>query len=334
MTTEHIPLAAKVGNFYPIDTTLSYRTHGGLMHGSAASSAIDSATSAKSTAQFAQKPLVKMARLAMSAIDRVSPRLAARLTYTLISSPPRYRPQPGEVVLRASAHQWKIPFQGGWLQCYRWGKGPLCLFVHCWGGRGTQAEVMIRHLIRSEFSVVSFDHPAHGLSSGTCAEMIRMSAATAAVIQHVGPIDTLIGHSLGVAAAAIALRDYELDVKRFVSISSLTHCTWFTEVIGDYLGISRSTLARARRIVDDSYARPVNWETLSVVEMLARLTMPMLLIHDLDDQEIPFEHSQKIRRAVRHAEFQSTAGLGHRRLLKDAGVLELVTRFAGQKVAA
>jgi pimeloyl-ACP methyl ester carboxylesterase len=123
-------------------------------------------------------------------------------------------------------------------------------------------------------------------------------------------------------------------VKRFVSISSLTHCTWFTEVIGDYLGISRSTMARARRIVDDSYARPVNWETLSVVEMLARLTMPMLLIHDLDDQEIPFEHSQKILRAVRHAEFQATQGLGHRRLLKDPNVLDLVTRFAGQKVAA
>ena len=308
------------------------------MRGSAASSpassAMDSANSAKSSAQFAQKPLVKLARMAMSAIDRVSPKLAARLTYTLISSPPRHRPHPSEVVLRASAHQWKVPFQGGWLQCYRWGKGPVCLFVHCWGGRGTQAEMMIRHLTSNGFSVVSFDHPAHGLSSGTCAEMIRMSAATAAVIQNVGPIDTLIGHSLGVAASAIALRDYPLEVKRFVSISSLTHCTWFTEVIGDYLGISRSTLARARQIVDNNYARPVNWETLSVVEMLSRLTMPMLLIHDQDDHEIPFEHSQKIRQAVGHAQFQATKGLGHRRLLKDAKVLDLVTRFAGQEVAA
>lgn len=334
MTFENTATNVKVGYFDPIDTDFLPDTQSSLMRGSAASSAKDSASSAKSTAQFAQKPMVKMARIAMSAIDRVSPRLAARLTYTLISSPPRYRPHPGEVVLRASARQWKIPFQGGWLQCYSWGKGPVCLFVHCWGGRGTQAEVMIRHLISGGFSVVSFDHPAHGLSSGNCAEMIRMSAATAAVIQNVGPIDTLIGHSLGVAAAAIALRDYELDVKRFVSISSLTHCTWFTEVIGDYLGISRSTLARARRIVDDSYTRPVNWENLSVVEMLSRLSMPMLLIHDQDDQEIPFEHSQTIRKAVRHAEFQATRGLGHRRLLKDAGVLALVTRFAGQGVAA
>ena len=47
-----------------------------------------------------------------------------------------------------------------------------------------------------------------------------------------GPINTLIAHSLGVAATAIALRDYELKVHRIVSISSLTDCTQFTNVIG------------------------------------------------------------------------------------------------------
>ena len=161
----------------------------------------------------------------MKTIDRVSPVLAGRLTYAMISSPPRFKPKPSERVLRASAHQWKIPFQDGWLQCYRWGTGPVCLFVHCWGGRGTQAEDMIRQLIQNGMSVVSFDHPAHGLSSGKTAEMVRMAAAVTVVGNHVinniGPVHTLIGHSLGVAASAIALRDSAtskaLDVSRLVS---------------------------------------------------------------------------------------------------------------------
>jgi pimeloyl-ACP methyl ester carboxylesterase len=338
MTLKNTPSSTMNEQYYPFSTPFYSGTQNNLMSRGANALSVTSAGESvgrrKSNARFAQKPMVKLARMAMSVIDRASPSLAARLTYILISSPPRYRPHPGEVVLRASAHRWRIPFQGGWLQCYRWGKGPVCLFVHCWGGRGTQAEAMIRHLTSNGLSVVSFDHPAHGLSSGNCAEMIRMSAATAAVIQNVGTIDTLIGHSLGVAAAAIALRDYDLQVKRFVSISSLTHCTWFTEVIGDYLGISRATVERARRIVDGSYTQPVNWETLSVVTMLARLTMPMLLIHDYDDPEIPFEHSQSIRQAVSHAQFQATRGLGHRRLLKDANVLDLVMQFAQREVAA
>lgn len=307
-----------------VERRKSPRPQSSLMNGSAASSA----DGAKSTARFFSSPAVNLVRLAMKGIDRVSPVLAGRLTYAMISSPPRYQPKPSELVLRASAHKWKIPFQDGWLQCYRWGKGPVCLFVHCWGGRGTQAEDMIRQLTQNGMSVVSFDHPAHGLSSGKTAEMVRMAAAVTAVVQNVGPVHTLIGHSLGVAASAIALRDQALDVGRLVSISSLTHCIWFTEVVAEFLGISVKTVARARRIVDDSYAQPVGWEDLSVVDMMARLSLPILLIHDYDDLEIPFEHGVKISRAVPRAQFLATTGQGHRRILKAPAVLDLVTQFA------
>ncbi len=312
-----------------VERRKSPRPQSSLMNGSAASSA----EGAKSTARFFNSPGVNLMRMAMKGIDRVSPALAGRLTYALISSPPRYKPKPPELVLRASAHKWKVPFQGGWLQCYRWGQGPVCLFVHCWGGRGTQAEDMIRQLTQNGMSVVSFDHPAHGLSSGKTAEMVRMSAAVTAVVNNIGPVHTLIGHSLGVAASAIALRDsnaqgHALNVGRLVSISSLTHCIWFTEVVAEFLGISVKTVARARRIVDDSYAQPVGWEDLSVVEMMSKLSLPILLIHDYDDAEIPFEHGVKISRAVPKAQFLATTGQGHRRILKAPAVLDLVTQFA------
>ena len=314
-----------------VESSKSPRPQTSLMNGSAASSAARTA----STAQFVQNPLVNLVRMMMKGIDRVSPALAARITYTLISSPPRYRANAAEAELRASAEKWRLPFQDGWLQCYRWGKGPVCLFVHCWGGRGTQAQTMIRHLTQAGMCVVSFDHPAHGASSGKSAEMVRMSAAVAVVIQNTGPVETLIGHSLGVAAAAIALRDHQLDVQRLVSISSLTHCLWFTEVIGDYLGISATTVARARLLVDRSYAQPVGWDQLSVVDMLASLAMPILVIHDCDDREIPFEHGMKISQAIPKAQFLATTGLGHRRVLKDQNVIDLVTQFADQgRVAA
>ena len=282
----------------------------------------------KSTAKFAQKPAVTVMRHAVALIDKLSPAIAARLTFELISSPPRHRPKPTEKQLIASADRWRISFQGGWLQCYRWGSGPLCLYVHSWGGRGTQAEQLIRKLVDDGLSVVSFDHPAHGQSSGSRAEMVRMSAAIAAVVDDVGPVHTLIGHSLGVAAAAIAMRDYTLRVGRLISISSLVHCMWFTEVIGDYLGISRSTLAKARGLLDRCYAHPVSWEELSVTHMLSRLTIPILLIHDRDDREIPFDHGLQIKAMLPDAEFIATGGLGHRRVLKDADVIKRIIKFA------
>ena len=192
----------------------------------------------------------------------------------------------------------------------------------------------MRPLTQAGMCVVSFDPPAHGASSGKSAEMVRMSAAVAAVIRDTGPVETLIGHSLGVAAAAIALRDHALDVQRLVSISSLTHCLWFTEVIGEYLGISAKTVARARWLVDKSYAQPVGWDQLSVVNMLASLAIPILVIHDCDDREIPFAHGMEISQAIPQAQFLATTGLGHRRVLKDQNVINLVTQFAEQSRAA
>ena len=294
-----------------------------LMQGSAASSA-------RSTARFSEKPAVKLARLIMSRLDRFAPSVAARLTYRLISSPPRHKPKIAERHLRASATQTRIAFQDGWIQCYQWGTGPLCLFVHCWGGRGTQAQELIESLVQSGLSVVSFDHPAHGLSSGKRAEMMRMAAATAAVVKEYGAVKTIIGHSLGVAAATIAMRDHDLPVTRLVSISSLTDCIWFTQVIGGYLGIAHRTLANTRALDDRDYARPVQWEELSVEKMISKLSMPILLVHDRDDQEIPFLHCVALQQAAPHAEFFETQGDGHRRILRNPLVIEKILGFIHQ----
>ena len=89
---------------------------------------------------------------------------------------------------------------------------------------------------------------------------------------------------------------------------------------------------RAR--IDANYAEPVGWETLSIPHMLAPLNLPMLLVHDRNDHEIPFEHALKIKQTLPHAEFMATQGLGHRRILKDRAVIDQITRFAHQGQAS
>jgi pimeloyl-ACP methyl ester carboxylesterase len=289
-----------------------------------------------SSAKFAQKPSVKIMRRALQQLEKVAPAFSARLVYRLISRPPRYRAHTAERDLATQARRWKLPFESSQIQCYQWGnhpnqngdKKPLCLFVHSWGGRATQPYKLIGHLLMQGFSVVSFDHPGHGQSDRKSTEMIRMANAVKAVAAQFPVIDTLIGHSLGVAACTIALRDNTFSIKRLVSISSLTDCMWFTRVIAQYLGISEATIASARSIVDRQYAQPVGWEHLSVVQMMQTIEQPKLLIHDRDDQEIPFDHALEIWAANPDAAFLATNGLGHRRILKDQEVLERITSFA------
>ena len=62
--------------------------------------------------------------------------------------------------------------------------------------------------------------------------------------------------------------------------------------------------------------------------MLAHVKIPMLLVHDRDDLEIPFEYALIIQQTLRNAELIATSGLGHRRILKDPAVIDQISRFA------
>ena len=57
------------------------------------------------------------------------------------------------------------------------------------------------------------------------------------------------------------------------------------------------------------------------------LDVPALFVHDVDDAEMPHEDSRWLASRFHHAHLVSTAGLGHRRILKDAPVLAEVIRF-------
>ena len=94
------------------------------------------------------------------------------------------------------------------------------------------------------------------------------------------------------------------------------------------MGISTNTVAKARARMDANYAQPLGWDTLSIPDMLAHVKIPMLLVHDRDDLEIPFEHALKIQQTLRNAELIATSGLGHRRILKDPAVIDQISRFA------
>lgn len=58
-------------------------------------------------------------------------------------------------------------------------------------------------------------------------------------------------------------------------------------------------------------------------------TPPLLVVHDQDDPETRHRDGQDIADSWPESELVTTSGLGHRRILRDAGVVELVTTFVG-----
>jgi len=58
----------------------------------------------------------------------------------------------------------------------------------------------------------------------------------------------------------------------------------------------------------------------------ARTAQPTLIVHDRADRAAPHAAGEGLARALTGARLMTTEGLGHRRVLSDASVIDAVTR--------
>ena len=281
----------------------------------------------RSVGRFRETPGIKAVRASFAVLCRVAPSLATHMAYELLASPPGCPERAWQARLRESAMTYRLTLGGGELAVYEWGQGPAVLMVHGWGARATHMGKMIEPLVAQGLRVVAFDAPAHGESSGRTTDLVQYAAAVHAVARRVGPLHALLAHSFGVAMALYARRDWGFEAERQVFVSSFDHCRWFTRAFGEHVGLTPQVREQTLQMLVERYHGRLDWDMLSVAEMLRRTPQPTLLIHDRDDAEIPFVHSLTLLKAAPHAQLHETRGLGHHRLLGHAGVIEKVVRF-------
>lgn len=277
-----------------------------------------------------------MLRAAMGSLSSVAPGLAAHVGYRLLATPPWANERPWQRELREKAGvSRRLAFGDGTLAVYEWGRfaQPAILMVHGWGARATHSGRMIEPLVKRGFRVVAFDAPAHGRSSGRSTDLVEFAAAIHAVAASVGPLRAMLAHSFGAAMTVLAMRDWGVHADRLVLISAFDHCRWFCDAFAQHAGLSPAVVDRMQQIVVERHGGRVDWDRMSVVEMLRATHRPTLLVHDEEDGEIPFAHSLALLSGAPNATLHVTRGLGHHRLLGQQTVIERVVDFIDQACA-
>lgn len=74
-------------------------------------------------------------------------------------------------------------------------------------------------------------------------------------------------------------------------------------------------------------------DAFDVPRLGAELWLPLLVVHDRDDDEVAWSDGAAIARAWPAAELVTTRGLGHRRILRDPAVVARVTAFLAERLA-
>jgi len=257
---------------------------------------------------------------------RISPKLAGRVAYRLWMSPPRFKRPKSEQQALDTAQVKFHTINKQAIATYHWGDaGPLILLVHGWSGRGTQLGLFAEKLAQTGFRVLSFDAPAHGSSAGKQTNIYEIADTILALDGLYGSFKAVVTHSFGGPCLAIAMKQ-GLETCRVVNISPPAETAGLVKKFATALELSPAVETQLNNRIEQKFGQNV-WFDSSMENNVADLAVPALVIHDVDDVDVPWHEGQKIAQAWNQVRFIKTSKLGHRRILRDPTTVDTAIDF-------
>jgi pimeloyl-ACP methyl ester carboxylesterase len=272
-------------------------------------------------------PPLWMLRTAFRTVGTVAPGVAARWAEAIFCRPPRNEPRPAEEAFLATGTRQTVQSEGRDIALWEWGEGPAVVLAHGWGSRAGRFSTLAHALEHAGFRVVLFDAPAHGASHGSQASLPQFSRALSAVASRIGRVYGLVGHSLGGAAVSLAMAN-GLEVNRAVLLAPPADVVLFSHAFADHLRIPMRAHDAMRRNLETRLQ--IRWEELHIPTLAQSMSAPALIVHDREDEDVPFSHGEEIARAWPGAELMATSGLGHRAIVKNTEVVSRTVAFLRQ----
>jgi pimeloyl-ACP methyl ester carboxylesterase len=270
-------------------------------------------------------------RFAASAL--LFPELAGAWAERMFLTPPRSADAAAAALDLIDARSSFVTHKGRAIATWRWGSrdAPAVLLAHGWGGHAAQMRAFVFPLLSAGFRVVAYDQPAHGISEGRLTGLPDFAEVLAEVAAYHGDIAAVIGHSLGAAAASLALAHGKARIRAAVLVSPPADMVGYSRRFARWHWMPEPVRRAMQTAIEERYG--VLWESLDVTRLAARAAARAkaraLVIHDRDDRVVPWTQGAQIAHHWPGARLLSTDGLGHRRILED----ERVTRAAADFVS-
>lgn len=260
-------------------------------------------------------------------VQTVSPRLAARLAFRMFRTPPRRRIDPVDAPIVARAVRATLRAGTDAFTTWHWDYGgPRVVLIHGWGSHAARFGHFIEPLRAAGFSVIGIDAPAHGASPGRLSDLPRFRDSLAEVLRAHEPIHAVVGHSLGGGAVLTVLAEIATHHPKKICIFGVpSDMDYILESFGMMLGLGPRALAALRERFTAHFGRPAS--AISVAAAASSVRIPVLVVHDEEDNVAPFAQGAALVAAIPSAVLHRTRGLGHSGGLRDAETIARVVEF-------
>ena len=262
-------------------------------------------------------------------LDYCSKTLATRFLWRIFCGPIKFKTPSREAEFYKKTEQEKIQAESTSkeIMLYRIpNDGKRILFVHGWNGRSSQFYKIIELLSDNGYDITAVDLPGHGRSTRSITNLPEITDLVSEITKSRGPYHGIICHSFGGVAALNAVRlgaafqklvlispgVYEIKpmFKTFVGLFGLDeeyYADRFFDLAESLYGASPGEFGL------DRFSNQIETETL--------------IVHCVDDKEAKKEIAVTLHSDMKNTVLHLTEGLGHRRILRDEKVAELVMNF-------
>jgi pimeloyl-ACP methyl ester carboxylesterase len=268
-------------------------------------------------------------------LQKLSPRLAARVAFWLFLRPQRRDIAHSDVAFMGTAKMHLLRIGNDRVQVYEWGSGTrTVLIAHGWSSRAARFAPLAAALAARGWRVLAFDAPGHGHSAGRSSSLLQFMSTMDVIATKLGPVQALIGHSLGALAIAGARQGeappWLSSVQKVVLLSLPSGVPFLVDAFHRMFSIGTATSVHLHGHFKRRFGDPA---TFVAKPAAAIRQLPTLIVHDRNDDIVPFAHGEALLPELTKARLLATEGLGHSALTRDAATIVAIAAFLDEDIA-
>lgn len=262
---------------------------------------------------------------------RASPALSMMIVRNLLFAPRRGKLRPGEAGWLEKGDPFDIVVNNRTVKCWKWGEGPGILLAHGWNGRGVQLFHFIAPLMKSGFSVMALDAPGHGASAGKTSSYFEYTDAVRHLLSSCPDLDIrgAIAHSFGGAAVVNAMHKERRELNAVLVSPAL-------KLFGIFYGMFSASgvpVPLLQRLIADYEKRfGYDFKADEPYRLLSKISSELLIVHDRQDETIPYAHSAEACRKFQHVLLHPTSGLGHKQVVAHPATVAFICDYLHEKM--
>ena len=271
--------------------------------------------------------LQRRLRLFFAMLQGISPTLAGWVALHLFLTPARRRIEAGDAPVLAAARKRHLRAGPHRFVAWQWGDcAPWVVLLHGWGSHAARFGSFIAPLRAAGFSVIGIDAPAHGHSPGSRSDLPKFRDCLAEILRTHSPVHAVVGHSLGGGALLTVLAETaEHHPERICLVGVPSDMHYILESFAMMLSLKEPARADLHQRFERKFGRPAR--AISVTAAAASVRIPVLVVHDDDDNVAPISQGLAVAAALPGAVLWRTQGFGHSGALRDPATIARVVQF-------